>query len=282
MRHAEFEERPGPGAVRIARLTSRGRLADLIGQLPTFAPQNSQSRSLAGHHEQPHLPAKTPMTAMLCTRCFRAAVSRRQLPVARQFATFSARRTAEAPLSTPTTAPGEADKPAPSPRSVCPEGTVLVGLNYMKGGKDPVALKDEEYPEWLWSCLDGGKKKSDGDNDADGDEFCTQPIHNAFKAPLTLNQRELTHHFITAKSKRKRQLAAKRQKAHEAKLLAEGNLDALAPKVPIQHQSINLPGAEGASLEENVAAAEAREALKKAMRKERRVKIKESNYLRSM
>ena len=86
----------------------------------------------------------------------------------------------------------------------------------------------------------------------------------------------------TAKSKKQRRLAAKRQKAHEAKLLAEGNLDALAPKVPLQQQSINLPGEEGGSVQHNMEAAEKREELRKAMRKERRAKIKESNYLKSM
>ncbi|KAJ2785928.1 hypothetical protein GGI15_001768 [Coemansia interrupta] len=33
-------------------------------------------------------------------------------------------------------------------------GSVLKGLNIYKDGKDPVALKDEEYPEWLWTLLD--------------------------------------------------------------------------------------------------------------------------------
>lgn len=87
---------------------------------------------------------------------------------------------------------------------------------------------------------------------------------------------------LTAKSKKQRKLAAKRQKELEAKLLAEGNLEALAPKVPLQHQSINLPGEENGSVEHNIQAAEARDALRKAMRKERKAKIKESNYLKSM
>ena len=56
--------------------------------------------------------------------------------------------------------------------SSCPEGTVLVGLNYTKGKTDPVAMRDEDYPEWLWRCLDV-MKKADSDADADaGDEFC--------------------------------------------------------------------------------------------------------------
>lgn len=57
---------------------------------------------------------------------------------------------------------------------MCPEGTILTGLNFMKGGKDPVAMKDEDYPEWLWSCLDVKLKKSSGAaDDAAADEFCT-------------------------------------------------------------------------------------------------------------
>ncbi|KAF8931016.1 mitochondrial ribosomal protein L37-domain-containing protein [Dissophora ornata] len=38
--------------------------------------------------------------------------------------------------------------------SSAPEGSVLKGLNYMKDGKDPVALADEAYPEWLWEIND--------------------------------------------------------------------------------------------------------------------------------
>jgi large subunit ribosomal protein L54 len=56
---------------------------------------------------------------------------------------------------------------------MCPEGTVLKGLNFAKGGKDPVSMKDEEYPEWLWSCLDVLKKDSGSGAEDDVDEFCT-------------------------------------------------------------------------------------------------------------
>lgn len=38
-------------------------------------------------------------------------------------------------------------------QSSCKAGTVL-NLNIKKTGKDPVALEDGEYPEWLWSVLD--------------------------------------------------------------------------------------------------------------------------------
>ncbi|CEP64738.1 mitochondrial 54S ribosomal protein mL54 LALA0_S13e01904g [Lachancea lanzarotensis] len=37
--------------------------------------------------------------------------------------------------------------------SSCPAGTVL-NLQIKKSGKEPVALEDHEYPEWLWSVLD--------------------------------------------------------------------------------------------------------------------------------
>ncbi|KAH6608676.1 hypothetical protein Trco_002022 [Trichoderma cornu-damae] len=192
---------------------------------------------------------------MFCTRCLRATAARRQLPLPRHFSSSLRFSSAEPQLSTPTSDAGEAPKPAATSRSICPEGTVLNGLNYTKGGQDPVAMKDEDYPEWLWSCLDVMKKADAADDDL-GDEF--------------------------SKSKKQRKLAAKRQKALEAKLRAEGNLEALAPKVPLQQQSINLPGEQGGSALDNIAAADKREELRKAMRKERRAKIKESNYLKSM
>jgi large subunit ribosomal protein L54 len=95
----------------------------------------------------------------------------------RQFSVSTPFRSVEQPpLSTPTTAPGEQPKAAAIPKSSCPEGTVLTGLNFLKSGQDPVALKDEEYPAWLWDCLDVMKKSSDGAADDAGDEFCTGPI----------------------------------------------------------------------------------------------------------
>lgn len=64
--------------------------------------------------------------------------------------------------------------------------------------------------------------------------------------------------------------------------MAEGNLEALAPKIPLQHQSINLPANEAGTTEGALEAADAREELRRAMRRERKAKIKESNYLKSM
>lgn len=37
-------------------------------------------------------------------------------------------------------------------KSSCPAGTVI-NLNTKKSGKDPVALEDNEYPDWLWEVL---------------------------------------------------------------------------------------------------------------------------------
>lgn len=77
-------------------------------------------------------------------------------------------------------------------------------------------------------------------------------------------------------------MAAKQQRVAEAKLIASGNLEALAPKIPLQHQSINLPGSPDGTLADNVEAIRKREELRKAMRKDRKAKIKEANYLKSM
>jgi large subunit ribosomal protein L54 len=131
---------------------------------------------------------------MFCTRCLRATVVRRQFSFSRQFSSSLRFYSAEPQLSTPTTDAGETAKPAAAAtaRSSCPEGTVLNGLNYIKGGQDPVAKKDEDYPEWLWSCLDV-MKKADAADDNLGDEFCTLsfpfPLPSSFTIPLFQLQR---------------------------------------------------------------------------------------------
>lgn len=60
-------------------------------------------------------------------------------------------------------------------QSSVPAGTVLKGLNFMKNSQDPIALEDEEYPDWLWGVLE---KRVDGSSgagkeDEGGDLFCT-------------------------------------------------------------------------------------------------------------
>ncbi|KAK3694760.1 mitochondrial ribosomal protein L37-domain-containing protein [Podospora appendiculata] len=140
--------------------------------------------------------------------------------------------------------------------SSCVEGTILHGLNFLKGREDPVALPDAAYPEWLWRCLEVQKKTSEATDANLGDEF--------------------------SKSKKQRRLAAKRTRTSEAKMLASGDMEALAPKIPLSKQSINLPGSEDGSLADAMVAAGKREDLRRAMRKERKAKIKEDNYLKTM
>jgi hypothetical protein len=127
----------------------------------------------SSHFVSQHPP---PAIIMFCTRCLRSSALRRSQPILRQFSTTPAFRNAEPQLSTPVTAPGEAPKDVPAARSSCAPGTVLNGLNYIKGGQDPVAKHDDEYPEWLWSCLDVLKKSADSAETDAGDEFCTS-IH---------------------------------------------------------------------------------------------------------
>jgi hypothetical protein len=53
-------------------------------------------------------------------------------------------------------------EPTPAPTrkpSSVPKGAVLKGIHYLKEGKEPVALEDSEYPEWLWDLLDEKKLK---------------------------------------------------------------------------------------------------------------------------
>lgn len=59
---------------------------------------------------------------------------------------------------------------APRERSSVAEGMVLKGINFMKTQQDPIAMADEQYPEWLWRTLD--KKVSEGMDGDSGDLFC--------------------------------------------------------------------------------------------------------------
>lgn len=79
-----------------------------------------------------------------------------------------------------------------------------------------------------------------------------------------------------AKSKKQRQRAAKALRKQQ--LL---HPEALAPKIPIYEQSVDLPAGEG-SVEAALDAKEARGELQKAMREKRRKGIKEQNFLKAM
>lgn len=91
-----------------------------------------------------------------------------------------------------------------------------------------------------------------------------------------------TANRCVAKSKKQRRLAAKQQRKLEARLLASGDVEALAPKVPLQHQTIDLPSNEEGTVEGALVAVQKREELRKVMRAERRAKIKERNFLKGM
>ncbi|PSN69776.1 hypothetical protein BS50DRAFT_585294 [Corynespora cassiicola Philippines] len=157
------------------------------------------------------------------------------------------------PFSAPTTpsssgAAAAAEKKAPIVRSSVPAGTPLKGLNFLKNQQDPVALADDEYPEWLWGILERQEKKAEAG--AAGDLF--------------------------SKSKKQRRLAAKRLRKEQL-----ANPELLAPKIPVTEQTIDLPAGDG-SLEGAVQAAHAREDLTKALRAKRRANIKEKNFLKAM
>lgn len=109
-------------------------------------------------------------------------------------------------------------------------------------------MEDHEYPDWLWSVLAEQEDKADAAGGVnEGDLF--------------------------AKSKKQRQRAAKALRRQQ--LL---NPEALAPKIPLYEQSIDLPAGDG-TLGGALEAREARGELNKAMRDKRRKKIKEDNFL---
>ncbi|KAI4851090.1 hypothetical protein E4T45_05225 [Aureobasidium sp. EXF-8846] len=220
---------------------------------------------------------------MICNRCLRTAIQRPvALPFRRAITTTPIVRSTAAPrqgnpdssshtpsaatstgaaqpFSTPLTAsPSAAELQAPSQEKAAPTvkssvaaGTPLKGLNFIKGKNDPVALEDGEYPSWLWGILK--KKAGESATDAgsvEGDLF--------------------------SKSKKQRRVAAKALRKQQMT-----NPEALAPKIPLHEQTIDLPAGDG-SLQGAIEAMEARDALTKSMRKNRRAKIKEANFLKAM
>ncbi|KAI0636520.1 mitochondrial ribosomal protein L37-domain-containing protein [Trametes polyzona] len=57
--------------------------------------------------------------------------------------------------------PPKADAPALA-KSSCTENTVLVGVNYLKGQPEVLALADDAYPPWLWTLLQPKEIPDDG------------------------------------------------------------------------------------------------------------------------
>lgn len=116
------------------------------------------------------LSLRTPTTIPSATRTFTTTPTTLSTPVTTETTTTSTPRSATGapaatskpgvaqPFSSPLTPAAKPAAPAASapkhiPSSVA-AGTVLTGLNFMKGQNDPVALADEEYPAWLWRVLD--------------------------------------------------------------------------------------------------------------------------------
>ncbi|KAK3172641.1 hypothetical protein OEA41_005965 [Lepraria neglecta] len=154
------------------------------------------------------------------------------------------------PSKTPSIPPNEKSKASGgASRSIVQAGTPLKGLGYIKAQEAPLAKEDKDYPEWLWGLLKSGEK----DGDADG------AVGDAF-----------------AKSKKQRRLASKAARA----LKTGSNGANHVVKVPLEEQSIDLPA--GIGPYETMEAQEAREELNGAMRKARRRRIKEANFLRGM
>lgn len=133
---------------------------------------------------------------------------------------------------------------------------MLKGLGYIKGQESPVAREDSEYPEWLWGLLDQRRGEGSEGVEDEGDAF--------------------------AKSKKQRRKAARAERRRE--LL---DPESLKPKIPVEHQSIDLPSAtpeadQTGESEAQRVAREARQGLTGAMRKGRRKSIKEGNFLKGI
>lgn len=54
------------------------------------------------------------------------------------------------------------------PLSSCPPGTVISGLNFLKGQPPVLAMADEDYPAWLWGLLK--PKTNDGVPGGEGEK----------------------------------------------------------------------------------------------------------------
>ncbi|PNS18540.1 54S ribosomal protein L37, mitochondrial [Sphaceloma murrayae] len=151
------------------------------------------------------------------------------------------------------------DKTPKIPKSSIPAGMPLKGLNLLKGKTDPLAMEDKEYPPWLWTLLVDSKREGAEVAQGEGDLY--------------------------AKSAKQRRKAAKALRKKEMAMAASGK--SLAPAVPLEEQSIDLPagdslGASPRAVEVNLQASAVRQDVTKALRKKRRAKIKEMNFLKGM
>jgi hypothetical protein len=122
----------------------------------------------------------TAVSAMICRYCLQRASRVRPTSAFRALNTsirHSSSSAATEPFTTPIGASPSSHGQAPSKknataavvRSSVPAGTPLKGLNYMKDKPDPLAMEDEEYPDWLWNIL---KDRTAAKGDAAIDSMC--------------------------------------------------------------------------------------------------------------
>ncbi|KAL4918809.1 mitochondrial ribosomal protein L37-domain-containing protein [Aspergillus aurantiobrunneus] len=145
--------------------------------------------------------------------------------------------------------PTEPTKAAKRPPSSCIAGTTLQGLNYFKNKPELVALEDSEYPEWLWSLLDGSKKET----------------KKGGVDPSTLNK--------------------KQRKRYEKKMAARAAT--LPVQIPVHHQATDITPASynrdgkvpDDLLVEAAESLEKRSEITKSARDARRKAIREANFL---
>ncbi|KAH7103949.1 mitochondrial ribosomal protein L37-domain-containing protein [Auriculariales sp. MPI-PUGE-AT-0066] len=96
---------------------------------------------------------------VVCCALSRAPVVR--TPLSLRFLHMSAPRLAAKKVDEPAQAAAAAAKPQ-RPASSCSPDMVLTGLNYLKGQVPVLALKDEDYPDWLWTITEAREIPDDG------------------------------------------------------------------------------------------------------------------------
>ncbi|KAF2151381.1 hypothetical protein K461DRAFT_295436 [Myriangium duriaei CBS 260.36] len=159
--------------------------------------------------------------------------------------------------ATPSSPRVKKDKTVKIPKSSIPAGQKLKGLNLLKGKEDPEAMKDEDYPAWLWTLLvDKNKDAIGASAEGEGDLY--------------------------AKSAKQRRKAAKALRKREALLAAQK----FEPPVPIEQQSIDLPTGKAVKgvdpVRASIDAGMVRTDVTRALRKKRRADIKEANFLKGV
>ena len=202
-------------------------------------------------------------------------------PVTDDISVPSAVSSATPGVSQPFSTPGEvhidaSQKKTPKqqrPPSSCIAGSRMTGLNYFKNKPDVLALDDSEYPEWLWSLLDGGKSEKKGGVDPNS------MLLPFFPPPLWVVYLGFTLISLTVTALNKAQ-----RKRYDKKMAARAAT--LPPKIPVHHHATDItPAQEDASKDLLSRAAESlekREDITKSARDARRKAIREANFLRGL